>query len=349
MAINTYNILGPELVDYQFFTYFGLSAPGITTGTSQFAYSKTSNQWYYLNDSDVFVFLGYDPTPYFDLGTTDDFSTVDDPNIELVRESFKKSSDDYLNYIAKTTYKNWLPTGNIGGFTGNTILFYEEWKEIPFDYNNNEYFEPKEIAIGFLEWKNKFDVVVDYFLDNLLNSGDLNIYYTPGLTTDTYDIFGDIEQKSWQTLLDTAEIPQFNYTTIGSRFQPSTFPQNFKNSTPPNGFSGNSERGYVVTDWKNRTFSAWLNVDNSVTSGISSGIEIPFPSSDIKNIYNITGLVNQGTLSSDWETEDYNIKIKMSGATNSYGSYTNFDYKLGSKSSNDYIGLKLHFSFMGSF
>lgn len=117
----------------------------------------------------------------------------------------------------------------------------------------------------------------------------------------------------------------------------------------PTTFFGDEDAGYHITDLENRIFTAWINVDNSVTSGISSGIEIPFPSSDIKNIYNITGLVNQGTLSSDWETEDYNIKIKMSGATNSYGSYTNFDYKLGSKSSNDYIGLKLHFSFMGSF
>lgn len=118
----------------------------------------------------------------------------------------------------------------------------------------------------------------------------------------------------------------------------------------PTTFFGDEDAGYHITDLENRVFTAWINLDHNSVSNYGYGVQIPFPSGDITNIYSIGALVDQGGLTSEWFSEDYTLKMKLSGTANSYGALSEFDYKINSLSnSSSYQGLKLRFNILGGY
>lgn len=117
----------------------------------------------------------------------------------------------------------------------------------------------------------------------------------------------------------------------------------------PTILSGDENAGYHITDLENGIFTAWTK-SNSDSSGFGT-VLIPFPSGQIQNVYSITGLVDQGGLTTNWLTSNYTIKIKTSGTQNSFGAYTQFDYMINDVENNtlSYSGLLLRFNIIGKF
>jgi len=120
----------------------------------------------------------------------------------------------------------------------------------------------------------------------------------------------------------------------------------------PTTFFGDEDAGYHITDLENRIFTAWINVDHQgVNSGLGQSIQIPFPSGNITDIYSISGIVDQGSQTSDWLNANYSLKVKFSGTANSYGVQTEFDYMIHSLDgyATTYNGLAPRFTIIGGY
>ena len=120
----------------------------------------------------------------------------------------------------------------------------------------------------------------------------------------------------------------------------------------PTTFFGDEDAGYHITDLENRIFTAWINVDHQgINSGLGQSVQIPFPSGNITDIYSISGIVDQGSQTSDWLNANYSLKMKFSGTANSYGVQTEFDYMIHSLDgySTTYNGLVPRFTIIGGY
>jgi len=126
----------------------------------------------------------------------------------------------------------------------------------------------------------------------------------------------------------------------------------FSVSPTPITFFGDGDAGYHITDLENRIFTAWINVNHQgINSGLGQSIQIPFPSGNITDIYSISGIVDQGSQTSDWLNANYSLKIKFSGTANSFGVQTEFDYLIHSLDgySTTYNGLISRFTIIGGY
>lgn len=120
----------------------------------------------------------------------------------------------------------------------------------------------------------------------------------------------------------------------------------------PTTFFGDEDAGYHITDLENKVFTAWINVEHQgINSGLGQSVQIPFPSGNITDIYSISGIVDQGSQTSDWMNANYSLKIKFSGTANSYGVQTEFDYMIHSLDgyATTYNGLVPRFTIIGGY
>lgn len=163
--------------------------------------------------------------------------------------------------------------------------------------------------------------------------------------------------SSWRDSVEfLADVNIFSYTADGvtlpdlAGFTGQTGYAEFSVVPIPTTFFGNEDAGYHITDLENRIFTAWINVDHNSSSNYGYGVQIPFPTGNITKIYSLGAMVDQGGLTSEWFSEDYTLKIKMSGTANDYGVFTEFDYKINSLSNNsNYQGLVLRFNILGEY
>jgi hypothetical protein len=203
----------------------------------------------------------------------------------------------------------------------------------------------------------------NYYVNDLLNSAAISYgYYSIDNAVSYYNSLDPTKREEarsfsdWRdSVLSLADTNIYGFTADGitlpdlAGFTGQTGYIDFSVIGIPTTLVGDENAGYHITDLENKIFTAWTK-SNSDSSGFGT-IQIPFPSGQIKNIYSITGLVDQGGLTSNWLTSDYTIKIKMSGTQNSFGTYTEFDYKINDVENNtvSYSDIHLRFNIIGGF
>jgi hypothetical protein len=234
---------------------------------------------------------------------------------------FDKLESAYVAY--KTPIDNPFEDADFSSFQipyfTNIILSYINQTAVSFGYDSIDnaisYYHSdnvvrREDAFKFKTWR---DNTISLMQDNIDN------FISNGITLP--DLSGFTSQP---------EYIEFN------AIQPETF------------FFGDENFGYKK--FEDNTFICWVNVQhNTQNSGLGQNIPIPDGES-VKKIYSISGIVDQGSLTSDWLSLDYTLKIKLNG-NNIYNTPTNFDYKVQAINGveNVYQGLTLRFNIFGSF
>lgn len=157
-------------------------------------------------------------------------------------------------------------------------------------------------------------------------------------------------------ILQRADLNVYGFTAAGitlpnlTEFRGQTGYSEFEVSPIQETFFGNENLGYQIIPNTDNVFVSWYNIDHTDNLyGIGVGEFIN--SGNISAIYSISATIDQTGLSSSWESEDFSVKVRLTGTANDYGVQTDYEYKLGSVGSvfSGFSGLKVRINCVGKY
>lgn len=290
-------------------------------------------------------------------------------NVKLSKDPGLTGTKSVVSYIQydfpgiTTTGEIFLYDGDAEGATAWYILENSSGDYVPYSGDpNSEYLSITYFPNPTSDFISLFESRVSSLLNSTAVSYGYNSIDNAISYYDSLDFTKREEARSFSSWRDSVEFLAdaniFSFTADGvtlpdlAGFTGQTGYAEFSVVPIPTTFFGDEDAGYHITDLENRIFTAWINVDHQgINSGLGQSIQIPFPSGNITDIYSISGIVDQGSQTSDWLNANYSLKIKFSGTANSYGVQTEFDYMIHSLDgyATTYNGLVPRFTIIGGY